>query len=39
MEVLQRVPGISIDHTYRDIAGKLDPEHFQVEGAGLRSGG
>ena len=35
MEVLQRVPGISIDHTYRDIAGKLDPEHFQVEGAGL----
>jgi iron complex outermembrane recepter protein len=35
LEVLQRVPGISIDHTYRDIAGKLDPEHFQVEGAGL----
>ena len=35
MEVLQRIPGISIDHTYRDIAGKLDPEHFQVEGAGL----
>ncbi|MDB6010572.1 MAG: TonB-dependent receptor [Gammaproteobacteria bacterium] len=35
MEVLQRVPGISIDHTYRDIAGKLDPEHFQVEGSGL----
>jgi iron complex outermembrane receptor protein len=35
MEVLQRVPGITIDHTYRDIAGNADPEHFQVEGAGL----
>ncbi len=35
MEVLQRVPGITIDHTYRDIAGNVDPEHFQVEGAGL----
>ena len=35
MEVLQRVPGISIDHTYRDMSGKIDPEHFNTEGAGL----
>ena len=35
VEVLQRIPGVTIDHTYRDIAGNLDPEHFQVEGAGL----
>jgi len=34
-EVLQRIPGIAIDHTYRDIAGHTDPEHFQVEGAGV----
>ena len=34
-EVLQRVPGITVDHTYRDIGGRTDPEHFQVEGAGL----
>jgi iron complex outermembrane recepter protein len=34
-EVLQRIPGIAIDHTYRDIAGNTDPEHFQVEGAGV----
>ena len=34
-EVLQRIPGITIDHTYRDIAGHTDPEHFQVEGAGV----
>jgi iron complex outermembrane recepter protein len=34
-EVLQRIPGIAIDHTYRDIAGHVDPEHFQVEGAGV----
>jgi iron complex outermembrane receptor protein len=34
-EVLQRIPGIAIDHTYRDIAGNVDPEHFQVEGAGV----
>ena len=35
MEVLQRIPGISIDHTYRDMGGHLDPEHFNTEGAGL----
>jgi len=35
LEVLQRVPGISIDHTYRDMGGHLDPEHFDLEGAGL----
>lgn len=35
VEVLQRVPGVSIDHTYRDIAGHLDPEHYSVEGAGV----
>jgi TonB-dependent receptor len=35
LEVLQRVPGISIDHTYRDMSGHLDPEHFDLEGAGL----
>src|SRR5581483_2894263 len=34
-EVLQRIPGITIDHTYRDIAGHTDPEHFQVEGSGV----
>ena len=34
-EVLQRIPGIAIDHTYRDIASHVDPEHFQVEGAGV----
>jgi iron complex outermembrane receptor protein len=34
-EVLQRIPGVAIDHTYRDIAGHTDPEHFQVEGAGV----
>lgn len=34
-EVLQRIPGITIDHTYRDIGGHTDPEHFQVEGAGV----
>ncbi len=27
-EVLQRIPGIDIDHTFRNIAGGLDPEHF-----------
>ena len=35
LEVLQRVPGISIDHTYRDMGGHLDPEHFDLEGAGV----
>lgn len=35
VEVLQRVPGVSIDHTYRDIGGNLDPEHYSVEGAGV----
>src|SRR5581483_11805751 len=35
MEVLQRVPGISIDHTYRDMSGKIDPDHFNTEGAGM----
>jgi TonB-dependent receptor len=34
-EVLQRIVGVTIDHTYRDIAGNTDPEHFQVEGAGV----
>lgn len=34
-EVLQRIPGIAIDHTYRDIASHVDPEHFQVEGSGV----
>ncbi len=34
-EVLQRVVGITIDHTYRDIGGNTDPEHFAVEGAGV----
>ncbi|HVO07985.1 MAG TPA: TonB-dependent receptor [Burkholderiaceae bacterium] len=35
VEVLQRIPGVSIDHTYRDIAGHTDPEHYSVEGAGV----
>jgi len=35
IEVLQRIPGISIDHTFRDLGGKIDPEHFNAEGAGL----
>ena len=34
-EVLQRVVGVTIDHTYRDIGGNTDPEHFAVEGAGV----
>src|SRR3569833_590634 len=34
-EVLQRVVGVTIDHTYRGINGATDPEHFQVEGAGV----
>ncbi len=34
-EVLQRIVGVSIDHTYRDIGGNTDPEHFAVEGAGV----
>jgi len=34
-EVLQRIVGVTIDHTYRDIGGNTDPEHFQVEGAGV----
>jgi len=34
-EVLQRVVGVTIDHTYRDISGNTDPEHFAVEGAGV----
>lgn len=34
-EVLQRIPGIAIDHTVRNLAGAVDPEHFQVEGAGI----
>ncbi|HEV7138659.1 MAG TPA: TonB-dependent receptor [Steroidobacteraceae bacterium] len=34
-EVLQRIPGIDIDHTFRNIAGGLDPEHFVVEGSGV----
>lgn len=34
-EVLQRVVGVSIDHTYRSIGGATDPEHFQVEGSGV----
>ena len=35
-EVLQRIPGITIDHTYRNIAGQVDPEHPQGEGAGVQ---
>jgi iron complex outermembrane recepter protein len=34
-EVLQRVVGVTIDHTYRSINGATDPEHFQVEGSGV----
>jgi TonB-dependent receptor len=34
-EVLQRIVGVTIDHTYRDIGGNTDPEHFAVEGAGV----
>jgi len=34
-EVLQRVVGVTIDHTYRNIGGTTDPEHFQVEGSGV----
>lgn len=34
-EVLQRVPGVSISHSYNDIAGHVDPEHFTVEGSGV----
>jgi len=34
-EVLQRIPGVEIDHTYVSINGATDPEHFQVEGAGV----
>jgi iron complex outermembrane recepter protein len=34
-EVLQRVVGVTIDHTYRNIGGGTDPEHFQVEGSGV----
>jgi TonB-dependent receptor len=34
-EVLQRVVGVEIDHTYRSINGVTDPEHFQVEGSGV----
>jgi TonB-dependent receptor len=34
-EVLQRVPGVSISHSYNDIAGHVDPEHFAVEGSGV----
>lgn len=35
-EVLQRVAGVSIGHTYTDIAGHTDPEHFAVEGNGVQ---
>jgi iron complex outermembrane recepter protein len=35
-EVMQRIPGVSIDHTYVSINGVTDPEHFQVEGAGVQ---
>ena len=34
-EVLQRVVGVTIDHTYRNIDGQTDPEHFQVEGGSV----
>lgn len=34
-EVMQRIPGVEIDHTYVNIAGTVDPEHFQAEGSGL----
>ena len=34
-EVMQRIPGVEIDHTYENIAGATDPEHYQVEGAGV----
>ncbi len=34
-EVLQRIPGVEIDHTYVNIAGATDPEHYQVEGSGV----
>ncbi|HEV2272268.1 MAG TPA: TonB-dependent receptor, partial [Steroidobacteraceae bacterium] len=35
-EVMQRIPGITIDHTYVSINGVTDPEHFQAEGAGVQ---
>ncbi len=35
IEVLQRVVGVSISHSYNDIAGHTDPEHFAVEGSGV----
>ena len=34
-EVLQRVVGVTIDHTYQSINGATDPEHFEVEGSGV----
>ncbi|MGH8199135.1 MAG: TonB-dependent receptor [Steroidobacteraceae bacterium] len=34
-EVIQRIPGVEIDHTYVNIAGATDPEHYQVEGSGV----
>jgi TonB-dependent receptor len=34
-EVMQRIPGVEIDHTYVSINGATDPEHYQVEGAGV----
>ena len=34
-EVLQRVSGVTIGHTYTDIGGHTDPEHFAVEGNGV----
>lgn len=34
-EVLQRIVGVSISHSYNDIAGHTDPEHFAVEGSGV----